>query len=115
MEHISVSIVEDIIEVRESIERLIQASDHFMLASSYPNAEAAIQDLPAVQPDIVIMDINLPGMSGIDCIRNVKENCPSTQFMMYTIFEDDEKVFDALETGAHGYLLKKTPREKILE
>jgi DNA-binding NarL/FixJ family response regulator len=80
MEHISVSIVEDISEVRESIERLIQASDDFMLASSYSNAEAAIQDLPGVQPDIVIMDINLPGMSGIDCIRNIKEDCPSTVY-----------------------------------
>ena len=72
MEHIAISIVEDISEVRESIERLIQASDDFMLASSYANAETAIQDLPGVQPDIVIMDINLQGMSGIDCIRKVK-------------------------------------------
>ena len=114
MEHITVSIVEDIAEVRESIERLIQGSDEFVLTSSYINAESAIKDIPKRQPQIVIMDINLPGISGIECIRKIKEDCPTTQFMMYTIFEDDEKVFDALATGAHGYLLKKTPREKIL-
>ena len=114
MEHITVSIVEDIPEVRESIERLIHGSDEFVLASSYANAESAIQDIPARQPHIVIMDINLPGINGIECIKKIKEDCPTTQFMMYTIFEDDEKVFDALASGAHGYLLKKTPRDKIL-
>lgn len=114
MEHITVSIVEDIPEVRESIERLIQASNEFVLSSSYANAESAIKDIPIHQPHIVIMDINLPGINGIECIKKIKEHCPTTQFMMYTIFEDDEKVFDALATGAHGYLLKKTPREKIL-
>jgi DNA-binding NarL/FixJ family response regulator len=114
MEHITVSIVEDIPEVRESIERLIQGSDEFVLVSSYTNAESAIQDIPARQPHIVIMDINLPGINGIECIKKIKEDCPTTQFMMYTIFEDDEKVFDALASGAHGYLLKKTPRDKIL-
>src|SRR5882762_4510709 len=115
MKHITVSIVEDIPEVRDSIGRLIEGSDEFLLLSSYTNAESATEGIPAVQPDIVIMDINLPGMSGIDCLRKIKEDCPSTQFIMYTIFEDDDKIFDALASGAHGYLLKKTPREKILD
>ena len=61
------------------------------------------------------MDINLPGMSGIECLSRIKEKCPGTQFMMFTIYEDDEKVFEALKAGAHGYLLKKTPKEKLLE
>ncbi|MEP6675171.1 MAG: response regulator transcription factor [Ferruginibacter sp.] len=115
MNEITVSIVEDIAEVRESIEKLIQQSEDFLLAGSYSNAEQAEQALPDHTPDIVIMDINLPGRNGIDCIKNLKEKCKGSQFIMFTIFEDDQKVFDALEAGACGYLLKKTPKEKILE
>ncbi len=115
MDPITVSIVEDIAEVREGIEKLLKASEQFVFASSYANAEAAEKGLSEIQPDIVIMDINLPGRNGIECISRVKLFCPDTQFIMYTIFEDDQKVFEALEAGATGYLLKKTPREKILE
>jgi len=115
MEKIKVSIVEDIDEVRESIGKLLQGSDKFTLASSFTNAEQAEKNLPNQQPDIVIMDISLPGRSGIECLQKIKERCGDTQFIMYTIFEDDEKVFEALEAGASGYLLKKTPKEKILE
>ena len=113
MEAITVTIVEDLIEVRESLEKLISNSEEFLLLSSYNNAEEAQIKIPEEQPEIVIMDINLPGLSGIDCIRKIKDDCPHTQFMMYTIFEDDEKVFEALEAGANGYLLKKTSKEKI--
>jgi DNA-binding NarL/FixJ family response regulator len=113
MEGITVSIVEDIEEVRESLVKLVRESDDFLLLSSYLNAESAQKGIPEEQPEIVIMDINLPGVSGIDCIRKIKDECPNTQFMMYTIFEDDEKVFEALEAGASGYLVKKTPKEKI--
>lgn len=113
MKAITVTIVEDLIEVRESLEKLISNSDGFLLLSSYHNGEVAQNKIPEDQPEIVIMDINLPGVSGIDCIRKIKDDCPHTQFMMYTIFEDDEKVFEALEAGANGYLLKKTPKEKI--
>ena len=114
MDAITVSIVEDLNEVRESLENLIRDSTNFLLLSAYPNAEAAQKRIPEEQPQIVIMDINLPGISGIDCIRKIKPVCPDTQFMMYTIFEDDDKVFEALEAGATGYLLKKTPKEKIM-
>jgi DNA-binding NarL/FixJ family response regulator len=112
---ISVSIVEDIPEVREGLEQLIKNSNDFLLIGSYSNAENAEKALPLNIPDIVIMDINLPGKSGIECIAAIKDQCTGTQFIMFTIFEDDEKVFNALEAGAHGYLLKKTPKEKILE
>ena len=115
MNEIAVSIVEDIPEVRESIEQLIKGSAEFLLIGSYTNAEQAEKELPLNTPDIVIMDINLPGKSGIECISTIKEHCNGTQFIMFTIFEDDQKVFDALEAGAHGYLLKKTPKERILE
>ena len=67
------------------------------------------------QPDVVIMDINLPGMNGIECIKKVKLSCPNTQFIMFTIYENDEKVFEALVAGASGYMLKKTPLSKIIE
>ena len=115
MNAITVSIVEDLTEVRESLESLIRGSDNFLLLSADTNAEAALINIPQKQPQIVIMDINLPGISGIECIRKIKPSCPDTQFIMYTIFEDDDKVFEALEAGANGYLLKKTPKEKIMD
>ena len=115
MNPITVSIVEDLDEVREALQRLIDQSENFGLVAGYINAEQAEKDIPLQPPDIVIMDINLPGMSGIECIRRIKEKCPDTQFMMFTIYEDDEKVFEALKAGAHGYLLKNTPKEKLLE
>ena len=112
---ISISIAEDLPEVRYSLEKLIQEQPDMVLLSSFPNAEEAIPHLLQQQPDIVIMDINMPGISGIDCIRKVKDDCPGTQFMIFTIYENDEKVFDALAAGASGYLLKKTPGDKIIE
>ena len=115
MNPITVSIVEDLDEVREALERLIGQSEKFCFVESFNNAEQAEKKIPLQPPDIVIMDINLPGMSGIECIKRIKEKCDGTQFMMFTIYEDDEKVFEALKAGAHGYLLKKTPKEKLLE
>jgi len=115
MNPITISIVEDLDEVREALQRLINQSENFCFAQGFNNAEQAEKNIPLEPPDIVIMDINLPGMNGIECIRRIKEKCPDTQFMMFTIYEDDEKVFEALKAGAHGYLLKKTPKEKLLE
>ncbi len=94
---------------------LLKKDDRFQVLASYSNAETAAEELQAWQPDIVIMDINLPGMNGIECIRKTKAQCPKTQFIMFTIYEDDEKVFEALVAGASGYLLKKTSFEKICE
>ena len=115
MNAVTVSIVEDLEEVREALHRLINQSEKFYYVAGYNNAEQAEKEIPLQPPDIVIMDINLPGISGIECIRRIKEKCISTQFIMFTIYEDDEKVFEALKAGAHGYLLKKTPKEKLLE
>lgn len=112
---IAVSIVEDIKDVRESLQRMMESAPGFLFLSSYSNAEDALKNLPEINPDIVLMDINLPGMSGIDCIKKIKAISPQLQFMMFTIYEDSEQVFDALAAGAAGYLLKKTPKEKILE
>ncbi|MEP7143294.1 MAG: response regulator transcription factor [Ferruginibacter sp.] len=112
---ITVSIVEDLPEVRSSIERLIKEQPDMLLLSSSSNAEDAMPLIKEAQPDVVIMDVNMPGINGIECIIKIKDDCPGTQFMIFTIYEDDEKVFDALSAGASGYLLKKTPFEKILE
>jgi DNA-binding NarL/FixJ family response regulator len=112
---ISVSIVEDIPEVRQTIEKYIQQSENFMFEKAYSNSESAIKDLETLRPDIIIMDINLPGMNGIDCITEIRKKNTTTQFLIFTVFEDDEKIFDALKAGAMGYLLKRTPKEQLLE
>jgi len=112
---IGVSIVEDMEDVRNSLQRLIESAEGFVCIATYSNAEDALKEVPTKTPDIVLMDINLPGMNGIDCIKKIKALCPETQFMMFTIYEDTEQVFDALAAGASGYLLKKTPKDKILE
>ena len=112
---ISISIVEDQPEIRSSLERLLNQQNDILLLSIYTNAEDAAIGIIEHQPDIVLMDINLPRMSGIECIQKIKERCPDTQFMIFTIYENDDKIFEALAAGATGYLLKKTPTEKIIE
>jgi DNA-binding NarL/FixJ family response regulator len=112
---IRVCIVEDLSEVRDGLVELIQSDEELQMVNSFKDAETAIQKLPALQADIVIMDINLPGMSGIDCIKTIKDKCPDTQFMMFTVYENDEKVLQALKAGATGYLLKRTEPKRIVE
>jgi DNA-binding NarL/FixJ family response regulator len=112
---IRVSIVEDLPEVREGLVDLVQSDMELSMVSSFKDAESALEKLPELRADIVLMDINLPGMSGIDCIKMVKEKCPGTQFMMFTVYENDDKVLQALQAGATGYLLKRTKPEQILE
>ena len=112
---IRVSIVEDLTEVREGLIELVQSDEELSMVSSFKDAESAVQRLPGLQADVVIMDINLPGMSGIECIKIIKEKCPDTQFMMFTVYENDEKVLQALRAGATGYLLKRTDPQRILE
>lgn len=114
-DQVSVSIVEDMVDVRQKMKHIVEDSEEFICLSTYSNAESALEELPKLNPDIVLMDINLPGMSGIECIKKVKKKCPQIQFMMFTIYEDSQQVYDALAAGASGYLLKKTPSEKILE
>lgn len=115
MQPIAISIVEDLPEVVNILNREINQQPDMLLLSSYTNAEDAARELPDMQADIVIMDINLPGMSGIECIKKIRLQCPKTQFMMFTIYDNNEQVFDALLAGATGYLLKKTPVAQIIE
>ncbi len=112
---IHVAIVEDIDEIREGLAELINSAEGFRCVAAYACAEAALEDLPDWEPDVVLMDIGLPGMSGIECIARLKTQCPRMQFMMLTIYDDDEKIFKSLEVGASGYILKKTPQDKLLE
>lgn len=115
MKPIKICIVEDLKEIREGMVSLLSLDERFEILKAFSDAETATKELPQWQPDVVIMDINLPGMNGIECIKKVKPSCPDTQFIMFTIYENDEKVFEALVAGASGYLLKKTPLIKIVE
>jgi len=112
---ISIAIVEDLDVVRNGLKDFISLSTDFLVVGSYKSGEEALQKLPEAKPDIVIMDINLPGMNGIECIRQVKGKSPGTQFMMFTVYENDDKVFEALKAGASGYLLKNTGLLQIAE
>src|ERR1700743_3867347 len=112
---ITVAIVEDVRDIREGLQALINFSDGFSCVHVYASAEQAAEGLPRDQPDVVLMDINLPGMNGIECIKAVKPLCPDTQFIMSTVYEDDENIFESLKAGATGYLLKKTIPSRILE
>lgn len=112
---ITIAIVEDLDEVRDGLSNFIGLSNDFKVLDTFKTAEDALYGLPELQPDIVIMDINLPGMNGIECIRQVKDKCTATQFMMFTVYENDEKVFEALKAGASGYLLKNTGLVQLIE
>jgi DNA-binding NarL/FixJ family response regulator len=112
---ITLAIVEDLDEVREGLKNFLALSPDFKVLATYKSGEEAASAIPSLQPDIVIMDINLPGMSGIDCVRISKKSNIRTQFMMFTVYENDEKVFEALKAGASGYLLKNTGLIHIVE
>ena len=112
---ITIAIVEDLDEVRDGLKNFISLSQDFKVLNTFKSAEDAIIDLPRLKPDIVIMDINLPGMNGIECIRRIKDKSTDTQFMMFTVYENDEKVFEALKAGASGYLLKNTGLVQLIE
>lgn len=115
MSEITVAIVEDLDEIRNAMRVLIGGSDGFRCEHAFENAEDALVMLPDLQPDVVLMDINLPGKNGIECVKELKPLIPATQFMMCTVYDDDENIFDALKAGASGYILKRTSPAQILE
>jgi DNA-binding NarL/FixJ family response regulator len=112
---ISICIIEDIPDIREGLQTIIEGDARFDLRRCYTNAEDAIEELPLVQPNVVLTDINLPGKSGIDCVSEMKPVLSDTQFIMFTIYEDNDQVFEALKAGASGYILKNTAPEKIID
>lgn len=111
----TVSIVEDNDLLRGTLARLIDREEGFSCISQYPSAEAALESLPKDKPNVVLMDINLPGMNGVECVRKLKTLAPETQVMMLTAYEDTENIFNALAAGANGYLLKRAPRAELLD
>ena len=113
--NIRVAIVEDTKDIREGLAMLIDSSEGFSCVHVCPTAEDAIEKFPNDPPDVVLMDINLPGMQGPECVRLLKPLCPETQFMMCTVYEEDEHIFESLKAGANGYILKKTAPDKLLE
>jgi DNA-binding NarL/FixJ family response regulator len=112
---INVGIIEDEKEIRLSLELLINGSEGFSCKHTYSNAEDAIKEIPMLNLDVVLTDINLPDKSGIDCIRELKPICRNTHFLICTAFEDSENVFNALKAGATGYLTKTTQPSKLLD
>ena len=111
---IDVSIVEDDPHVRKMLASWINHASGFKLVGQWDNAEGALAPLAASKPHVVLMDINLPGMSGVEAVRRLKPALPETQFLMLTVYEDTDHIYSALAAGATGYLLKQTPREELL-
>lgn len=110
-----VCIVEDKNDLREGMSMMVQLSPGYTLAGSYANAEEALEQIPLVSPDAVLMDINLPGASGIDCVNVLKSKFPDMLFLMCTAYEDTDKIFASLKAGASGYILKTEGPSKIME
>jgi DNA-binding NarL/FixJ family response regulator len=112
---IKIGIVEDEKQIREGVSKLLNDSEGFICIEAFENGEEALKKIPLLNLDVVLMDIHLPGKTGIECVFELKEKCPKTQFMMFTSFEDTESVFNALKVGATGYLTKTTQPSKILD
>lgn len=112
---IKILIVEDDAAVREGLRMLIDGSVGYRCIAACPSAEEALKILPGEIPDVVLMDINLPGMNGIECVSFIKPLYPNIQVMMLTVFDNSDEIFKSLSAGATGYLLKKTPPAKLLE
>jgi DNA-binding NarL/FixJ family response regulator len=111
---ITVSIVEDQDQLRSTLARVIDRSEGYQCVGQHPSAEAALEALPAEKPAVVLMDINLPGINGVECVRKLKQLLPQTQVIMLTVYEDTENIFNALAAGASGYMLKRTPTPELL-
>ena len=112
---IKVAIVDDDEGIRSSLAALIKRAPEFRLTRDYPDGESALKDIPQLPPDVVLMDINLPGMKGYECVRQLKVQLPQVQFLMLTVYEDSDSLFNSLKAGASGYLLKRTASERLLD
>lgn len=112
---VNVAIVEDNADLRGTLARVINRADGFKCVGQYGDAESALVGLPNDKPRVVLMDINLPGMNGVECVRKLKHVLPETQVVMLTAYEDTENIFGSLEAGAAGYLLKRSKSAEILD
>ena len=112
---VRIGIVEDQAGVAESLKKLINRAPGLQVIGTYPNGETALEQIPRHKPDLVLMDIGLPGMSGIECVRSLKTLLPSLPIIMLTVYDESDYLFDSLKAGASGYLLKRTTGEKLVE
>ncbi len=112
---ITVCIVDDTDDIRTALEEIVSMADGYKLLGGFSSGEEALEKLPALRPQVVLMDINLGGISGIECVRIMKPQNPDILFMMCTVYEEDEKIYEALSAGASGYILKKTSPDRMLE
>jgi DNA-binding NarL/FixJ family response regulator len=112
---IKVSIVEDNEQLRTTLAKMISRSEGFECLGHHPSAEAGLVAIPNEKPDVVLMDINLPGINGVECVRKLKQILPNTQVVMLTAYEDTENIFNSLAAGAAGYLLKRSKSQEILD
>jgi DNA-binding NarL/FixJ family response regulator len=113
--NISVAIVEDDSSARKIFVSWINRAEGFRCVGEYGDAESALEALPSLRPNVVLTDINLPGLNGVECVRRTKPVLPETQFVMLTVYEDADHIFQALAAGASGYLLKQVPRAQLLD
>src|SRR6185503_2643439 len=111
---ITVAIVEDDAQVRQSLANILKRGSGVVCVGEHANAEEAVREIPRVQPKVVLMDINLPGMDGVHCVRRLSELAPATQVVMLTVYDNTDAIFNSLAAGAHGYLLKPISSEQLL-
>jgi DNA-binding NarL/FixJ family response regulator len=112
---ITIVIVEDDFKTRENLQALLRENPGFKCLGAFTSGEAAIEGMPKLKPDVVLMDINLPKMSGVECTRQLKQFLPKTHIIMLTVYDDSDRIFRALQMGANGYLLKRSPADEILQ
>lgn len=112
---IRIAVVEDDEWVRNGMADQINDEPQFQCISRHGSGEEAVKELPKSRPDVILMDINLPGMNGIECVRRLKEALPDANILMLTVYEESDKIFDSLKAGASGYLLKRTPQKELME
>ena len=111
---IGICVVEDDAGFRSGLERLLGRTQDFRCLGCFASGEAGLQAIPNIKPDVVMMDLNLPGMNGVECVRKLKTLLPSLQIVMLTVYEDPDQIYNALSAGAMGYLLKQTPPAELL-
>ena len=112
---ITIAIVEDDFKTRENLQAMLREKPEFKCLGAFTSGEAAIEGMPKLKPDVVLMDINLPKMSGVECTRQLKQLLPKTHIIMLTVYDDSDRIFRALQMGANGYLLKRSPADEILQ
>lgn len=112
---IKVAIVEDDRRIRESLAELLEAAPGLRFAGAFANAEDGLRELPRLRPEVLLLDINLPGLSGIEAVARLRELLPGTAVLMLTVYEDADQIFRALQNGARGYLVKRTAPARLLE